>query len=201
VACSDAIEVVLLPSLAALMERWLPAATLRVVTIDRMIATNGLATGEVDVLIGIPPNLPAGCSAEAVFDDDMVCIVRHDHPAIRGNKLSLDAYVDSPHVEIALFGEPDTRVDVALARLHRTRRIAVSVPHFSAVPMVVTRTSAIATLSRRLARALGPALSLRLLRPPIALPPLSIRQVWHARASADAGTRYLRRLIRQAAGT
>jgi DNA-binding transcriptional LysR family regulator len=198
IACSDAVEVVLLPSLASLVERLMPMATLRVVTIDRMVATNGLANGEVDLLVGIPPVLPAGCSAENVYEDDMVCVVRRDHPGFRGKTLTLDAYVSHPHVEVALFGEPDTRVDQALARVQRARRIAVMVSHFSAIPMVVSRTSAIATLSRRLAMALVSGLPLRILKPPISLSPLVVRQIWHARATADEGTRYMRQLVRDA---
>jgi DNA-binding transcriptional LysR family regulator len=200
VACSDAVELVLMPTLASLVERTMPNASLRVVTIDHMLATGGLATGEVDLLVGIPPSIPRGCSAELVYVDTMVCIVRRDHPAIRGSALTLAAYASAAHVEVALFGVPDSRVDTALARAQCTRRVRMSVPHFVAVPAIVARTDAVATLSRRLARAIAPPRALRMLRPPIDLPPLEVRQVWHARAAADPGTRHLRNVIRQAAG-
>lgn len=201
VACSDAVEFVVVPRLAALLERSMPKASLRVVTIDHMVATNGLASGEVDLLVGIPPSIPAGCTAEGVYEDAMVCIVRRGHPTIRSSTLTLQAYVDAAHVEVALFGIPDSRVDVALARQQRVRRVTVSVPHFIAVPTVVSRTNAVATLSRRLALALAPARTLRMLRPPVELPQLHVQQVWHARAASDPGTRHLRKLVRQAVGT
>jgi DNA-binding transcriptional LysR family regulator len=199
VACSDAIEFVVIPHLAALMAKRLPRASLRVVTIDHMVASNGLATGEVDLLIGMPPTLPPGCTSERLFRDDMVCVVRAGHPTIRGRKLTLAAYVDTPHVEVALFGRADPRVDTVLARIHRARRIAVSVPHFSAIAPVVEQTSAIATLARRLAGVLAHRRPLRLLPLPIELPPIEIVQIHHARTDGDAGTQYLRGLVRLAA--
>ncbi len=203
IAWIDAVELVLLPQLAALVERSLPRAALRIVTIDRMVATDGLASGDVDLLIGMPPALPPGCFAEDIYEDELVCVVRRGHPAARARRMTLESYAAYPHVEFALFGEPDARVDAALAQLRLARRVAVSVPHFGAVAMVVARTDAIATLSRRLVAALAPT-PLRVLPPPIALPPLSIRQVWHARVAHDAGTRYLRaeanRLSQGAAG-
>jgi DNA-binding transcriptional LysR family regulator len=200
VACSDAVEFVLVPRLASLFERSMPNASLRIVTIDHMVATNGLASGEVDLLVGIPPSIPPGCSAESVYDDTMVCVVRRGHPTIKGPTLTLQAYASAAHVEVAMLGAPDTRVDAALARQQLARRVVIAVPHFIAVPTIVARTDAIATLSRRLALALAPARTIRILRPPIDLPALHVQQVWHARAGADAGTKHLKKLIRQAAG-
>jgi DNA-binding transcriptional LysR family regulator len=163
-----------------------------------MVATNGLASGEVDLLVGIPPSIPAGCTAEIVYEDTMVCIVRRGHPTIRSSSLTLEAYADAAHVEVALFGVPDSRVDAGLARQQRARRIAISVPHFITVPTIVASTDAVATLARRLALALAPARALRTLRVPIELPVLRVQQVWHARAAADPGTLHLRKLVRQA---
>jgi DNA-binding transcriptional LysR family regulator len=198
VACSDAVEFVMMPRLSSLLERSMPNASLRVVTIDHMLATNGLSTGEVDLLVGIPPSIPAGCTGEIVYEDTMVCIVRRGHPTIRSSSLTLEAYADVAHVEVALFGVPDSRVDAALARQQRARRIAISVPHFITVPTIVARTNAVATLARRLALVLAPARTLRTLRLPIELPVLRVQQVWHARAAGDPGTLHLRKLVRQA---
>jgi DNA-binding transcriptional LysR family regulator len=60
-ACTDAIGVSLVPGLLRALGRQLPLARLRVVTIEHELSNQGLAGGEVDLLIGIPPYLPAGC--------------------------------------------------------------------------------------------------------------------------------------------
>jgi DNA-binding transcriptional LysR family regulator len=199
IACTDHVALALLPKLAAMFEEQMPQAQLRVFTIDRLRTTNGLATGEVDLVIGIPPTLPSGCSAAIVYEDEMVCVLRRNHPKARG-ALSLDVFAESRHVVVAVLGDDDDGVDAALARRGRARKIAVSVPHFTVIPMVLIQTNAMATLPRRLAETLARLPPLRIAKCPLDLPVLSIKQVWHARSAADAGNRFLRGLVLAAAG-
>src|SRR5256885_5951520 len=58
VACIDSQELSDIPRLLRLFARRLPRATLRVVTVERLIASDGLASGEVDVAIA--PAVTAG---------------------------------------------------------------------------------------------------------------------------------------------
>jgi DNA-binding transcriptional LysR family regulator len=126
-ACTDFVALVLVPRLMAAFSKRLPRAALRVVSVDYAIAGNGLATGEVDLLVGLPPVLPPGCFSEPAFTDHMVCIVRRDHPTVRG-RLTIDSFTRLGHVEVALFGL-STGVDEALARINRTRNVALSISH------------------------------------------------------------------------
>jgi DNA-binding transcriptional LysR family regulator len=198
IACADAVSVSLIPRVFCALERELPLARLRVVTLERELSNQGLARGEVDLVIGIPPFVPAGCEGEPVYEEQMVCIARRDHPEI-GAKLSLDRYATLPHVEVALFGEPDDRVDRALARAGRSRTIALTVPHFSSVPFAVAQSDCVAALGRGIARAYASPLGLRVLIPPVDLPRLRIQQIWHRRATDDPGVTRLRALIRRVA--
>lgn len=198
VACTDAISVSLVPGLRRELERQLPLARLRVVTIERELSHQGLATGDVDLLIGIPPALPTGCEGEGVYEEHIVCVIRRDHPTVR-TKLSLDRYTSLPHIEVALFGEPDDRVDRALARVGRSRTIALTVPHFSSVPFAVATSNCVAALGARLSVAFAKPLGLRILTPPVELPRLQIQQVWHRRASHDPGVILLRKMARKVA--
>jgi DNA-binding transcriptional LysR family regulator len=199
-ACTDAIGVSLVPSLFRELGRQLPLARLRVVTIERELSNHGLASGEVDLLIGIPPSLPAGCEGEPIYEEHIVCVVRRDHPTVRA-KLSLDQYASLSHVEVALFGEPDDRVDRALSRAGRARSIALTVPHFSSVPFAIATSDCVAALGRSIALAYARPLGLRILNPPVELPRLQIKQVWHRRVAQDAGVTQLRALIRKVAAT
>jgi DNA-binding transcriptional LysR family regulator len=200
IASTDAIGVALVPSLFHELAREMPLARLRVVTIERELSNQGLQTGEVDLLIGIPPYLPSGCEGEPIYEDSIVCVARRDHPKLR-TKLTLDRYASLPHVEVALFGEPDDRVDRALARAGRSRTIALTVPHFSSVPFAVANSDCIAALGSSLARAYAGPLGLRILAPPIELPRLRVQQIWHRRAAEDPGVTQLRALIRRVGAT
>jgi DNA-binding transcriptional LysR family regulator len=198
VACSDAVAVILLqPMLRLLMQR-APGVRLRLLTLDRLIAEDGLVRGSVDLLVGIPPVIPDDCEAELVYRDPMACIVRVDHPKVR-TRLSLDTFASLPHVDVVLFDTADDTVDRALSKHGRSRHVQVAVPHFASVPLAVAETNCVATLSSRLARAFAQRLPLRVLKPPISLDPIEIRQVWHGRSDVDGGVRFLRALVCDAA--
>jgi DNA-binding transcriptional LysR family regulator len=167
-------------------------------SLERVVARDGLARGDVDLLIGVPPVLAEGLEAELVYRDTMECIVRADHPKVQ-RRLSLDAFASLPHVDLALFDTVDDTIDRALSKHGRTRTVQVALPHFSSVPLAVAETDCVATLSSRLVRAFAQRLPLRVLEPPIALEPIEVRQVWHRRSDVDGSIRFLREVVRDAA--
>lgn len=198
VACSDAIAATLLQPILRLLTKRAPRARLQLLTLDRLLAEDGLERGEVDLLVGIPPVLPDAHGAELVYRDALECIVRADHPTVR-RRLSLEAFASLPHVDLALFDAVDDRVDRALAQQGRQRSVQVVLPHFSSVPLAVIETDCVATLSSRLARQFAKRFPLRVLRPPVPLDPVEIRQVWHRRTEADGAVPFLRDVVRDAA--
>lgn len=197
IACSDAVALTLLQPILRILGRRAPVAGLRLITLDRLVAEDGLARGDVDLLIGIPPVLPEGHSAELVYRDPMACIVRRDHPQVR-RTLGLDVFARLPHVDLALFDAIDDTVDRALAKHGLSRRVRVALPHFSSVPLAVLETDAVATVSRRLARAFARQFPIRVLPPPVKLDPIEIRQVWHRRSDGDGAVAFLREVIADA---
>jgi DNA-binding transcriptional LysR family regulator len=199
IACTDAIGAVMLPRLLPAFQARLPNAALRVVTIDRVVAA-GFERGDFDLLVGMPPSVPAGCEAEVIGRDAMVAIVRADHPGV-GRRLDLATYARLPHAELALFGEPESLVDRALAERGLRRCIRVTVPYLAAIPELVASSDLIATTVASMAERLAGPLGLRVLAPPVKLAPLEVRQVWHRRAARDPGSRLLRELVRAALGT
>jgi len=198
IACSDSLAIILLKPLLRRLQRVAPHVRLRFLTLDRLISADALARGEADLLIGIPPVLPAAHEAELVYRDPMKCIVRRDHPRVR-SRLGLETYASLPHVDIALFGTVDDRVDRALARHGKSRVVSVALPHFAAVPLAVLETDGVATLSERLARVFAEQFQLRVFKPPVELEPIEIRQVWHRRSADDEALLFLRSLIREIA--
>ncbi|MCY1057555.1 LysR family transcriptional regulator [Nannocystis sp. SCPEA4] len=198
VACSDAVAIALLQPVLRLLKKRAPSTRLRLLTLDRLIAGDGLARGEVDLLIGIPPVMPPGLEAELVYRDPLECIVRRDHPQVR-SKLTLSLYASLPHVDLALFGDIDDTIDRALARHGKARSVAVALPHFSSIPLAVLETDCVATISSRIARAFAARMPLKVLEPPLALEPIEIRQVWHRRSETDAAVNFLRARVREAA--
>lgn len=194
---TDIIALSVLPRLTELLAERAPYASLRMITVEQLAERDGLAGGEADAMLGIPPVVPPGCTAERAYEDEMVTIARRGN-RILGKRLTLERFTALPHIETALFGAPDTRVDAALARSGKKRFILTSVPQFASVPMLVAQSDAVATISRRLADVFVPLLPLAIHKPPIELPRLEVKLIWHARTDADPGARFLRDLIREA---
>jgi DNA-binding transcriptional LysR family regulator len=198
VGCTDAVAVALLQPILQLLLQRAPSARLRMVTLDRVVARDGLTRGDVDLIIGIPPVVDEGHEVELVYRDSMACLVRADHPSVR-SQLTLDAFASLPHVDLALFDAVDGTVDRALSKYGRSRTVQVVLPHFSAVPLAVLSTDCVATISSRLAQAFAARLPLRVLKPPVAFELIEVRQVWRRRSESDGAVRFLRSVVRDAA--
>lgn len=196
IACTDAVALVLLGPLVRLLRDHAPNASLRFVTLDRLIHEDALVRGEVDLLVGAPPYVPPAHRAELVYVDPFVCLVHRSS----GRGLSLAKYAELPHVELALFGEVDDAVDQALAIRDRRREVKVAVASFGLVPQAVLESRGVCTLGQRVAARFARShRQLDCLPCPVKLPPLRVEQVWHSRAEDDEGVRFLRRLVREAA--
>lgn len=198
IACVDAIAATLLPPILRILRERAPETRLRVWTIDRLVVADGLERGEVDLMVGVPPFVREGHDAEPVYRDPMECIVRLDHPKVR-RRLTLATFAALPHVELALFDTVRDDIDHALSKLGRSRTVQIALPYFSSIPLAVVETDCVATLPSRLARSFASRLPLRVLRPPVSLEPVEVRQVWHRRYDVDSAVRFLREVVRDAA--
>jgi DNA-binding transcriptional LysR family regulator len=196
-ACADYCGVMLAPALAALLRDRAPGATLRLVTLEQLIGTEGLASN-IDVHVGMPPRLPSGCKWTPLFADRFVCLVRAGR-GTPGTRMPLKEYTRAMHVRVSVLGSTVDPIDIALREKRSSRRIALTVPQFSIVPGIIERTGYIATLSRRLAEFQAENFDVALREPPVSLGEKVTRMVWHERTDIDEGARFFRALVREVA--
>jgi len=149
---------------------------------------------DVDLAFGVFPDLPPELRKQALFEDRFCCVVRRDHPVVRG-RLSLKQYAALDHVLVAPRGRAGGAADAALAALGERRRVTRSLPYFLSALHCVAESDAIATISERLARAHAERFGLQVLRPPLELLPYTIEQIWHPRVEDDPAHAWLRRRI------
>ena len=196
-ACADYCTAILGPSLVELMHVHAPLATLRLVTLEQLQGTEGLASN-IDLHLGMPPRVPSGCRWSALFQDSFVCMVQRVSKR-PGKRLSLQQYLQASHVRVSVLNSSRDAMDVALAERGHARKVALTVPHFAVVPSIIERTGYIATLSRRLAETQARRFDVALLEPPLQLGKRPTRMIWHERNEADAGARFFRHLVQEAA--
>jgi len=92
-------------------------------------------------------------------------------------------------------------VDKVLARKGYARRIALKVPSFLGVARLVAQTELLVIVPRRLGEALVQQERVRLLEPPVPLPPFAVKQHWHERFHSDVANAWLRRTLAQVLST
>lgn len=198
-ACTDDAALAPVPRLATLFAQRLPNARLSVIPIEHAQGGDAMARGDVDLVVGPLASLPHGLQSERLFNDETVCLVWREHPDV-GARVSLDDFLLMLHVRVAWPGAPTADpVDRALGRRRKTRRVALTVPQYLMAGSCLVGTSWIATLPRRVARALAAFLPLRVLPAPLSLPQVATAQAWHLRTQSDPAAQFFRQLVRQAA--
>jgi DNA-binding transcriptional LysR family regulator len=116
--------------------------------------------------------------------------MRSDHPRA-GKTLTRKAFIEASHVLVSYRGGHRV-IEEALERAGLARRIALRVPHFTVVPMVLERTDLILILPARVARVYERRGDFKSLPPPVPIPPADVGVHWHERFDADPGNRWLR---------
>jgi DNA-binding transcriptional LysR family regulator len=191
---SDLGQVEFLPPLVERAQRAAPGVRLEAVAADLENIADALGAGSLDLAVGFLPSLGPPVQRRALFRDPYVCLMRADHPAI-GKTLTRKRFLEASHVLVTYRGGGHRVIEEALERAGVGRRIALRVPHFTVVPMVLERTDLILTLPARVARVYERRGHFKSLPPPVPMPPAEVAVHWHERFDADPGNRWLREQI------
>jgi DNA-binding transcriptional LysR family regulator len=199
--------VTMLPELVARLRARAPGLDVHVRDLHHEEPQEPLARGTVDIVLqpstgarvtsvsrGQVRTLAPYLYSQRLYFTTWMAIVRDDHPTIR-KRLSLEQYVDTPHILISMRGDPYGFVDAALERQGKSRRIALMVPSFTEAYMHVARTDYLLTSHIDLALAMQPLLPLRFLKLPIRIDKGALTQVWHERTAVDPMLRWVRSVL------
>ncbi|PRQ05077.1 LysR family transcriptional regulator [Enhygromyxa salina] len=148
-----------------------------------------LEAGSLDLYVSPRFRSAAGVVWTPLHEDTYSCVVWAEHASRR---LSLSRYVKLEHVLVAPGERPGGVVDRTLAEQGLSRRVSVQVPTFSSVPYLLVGTQRVATLPSRIAARFVEVHPLRVLEPPIELPPVVLHLGWHELHRSDPGHAWLR---------
>ncbi len=201
IAASDYLDPLFLPGIVSLVKRLAPDVKLEL----RQLASEydyrrGLAAGEVDLVVGNWLSPPDELHLGKLLSDEIVCLVAADHPAARARNWSADHYLGAEHVAPMPFhANAPGVVDDHLASIGVERHVAVRSAHFSLIPLMVAQSRLVLTTGRLFCSRYVDALAVKIVRCPIAFPPLSYYQLWHEVSHASASARWLREQVREVA--
>jgi len=193
-AMSDIGEITFLPPLLARLATLAPGLTLSTVRNTTQDLPEALASGQVDLAIGLLPQLQAGFYQRRLFSQRYVCLLRQGH-ALDKRRISLAEYSAAEHLVVVAAGTGHGQVDELLARAGVQRRVRLSVPHFVAVGHILQATDLVATVPEKLAQSMAQPFGLRAVPHPAALPAVAINLFWHATVNQDPANQWLRGVL------
>jgi DNA-binding transcriptional LysR family regulator len=185
-------------AIAAAFAARLPRATLRIVSVDFLAATDGLASGEVDAAFAPSDLVIPGQRSARVFEERACMVVRRDHPKVRG-RITPKVFNELSHIDVEVvlgrkgFGHRKAEEHWKKAGLER--KVAVTVPYFTTAATIASRTDCVAGLPSRLAHMLCKQLPVKIAPTTFTLPSMGISLVWHERSEQDAGGRFFREVV------
>ena len=187
---SDLGQIEFLPPLVERVQRDAPGVRLEAVALEVDDIADALAAGALDVAIGFLPGLGAPVRRQALFKDPYLCLFREGHPGI-GERLTRRMFLDASHALVTYRGGHRV-IEEAMERAGLARKVALRVPHFTVVPMILEKSDLILTLPARVARVFERRGKLKALPPPVPIPPAEVALHWHERFEPDPGNRWLR---------
>ena len=209
IGASDYAGVVIVPKVVACLAREAPRVDLRVFPENRIDAERHLDEGRVALAIGWFGDVPEHMRRMTILTEHEAVVVRAGHPLTQAPP-TLEGLLAFPHVVVELIGGHEGQSDgffedrgvhrrVWIERLVAEKgtvrdvppRVAVTVPHYAAVPPIVEGTDLVATLPLRLA--LGAAKHGRLVILDLPYEPLtvSVEALWHRSGDRDPGLQWL----------
>ncbi len=196
IGLSDYAAFVLLPGLIERFEDRAPNVRLIVRNTSHALGLSMIESGEIELIVGNFPEPPRHMSEDLLFQEEFATAAREDHPDL-DDGFDVDTYLRLRHLHVSLKGEPQGYLDNIIRSQGLQRNIVVTVGHFLIAPFMVQTTDLIATEPMRILEPVAKLLNIKILKPPIDIPPFNVTQIWHNRHDADQGHAWLRSMVQE----
>lgn len=191
ICMADGSHITLLPRLLKELRRQAPMLRLEIFPLDSH-TPGTLASGKVDLAIGVTAELDPDLYQQTLFEQDFMCLLARDHPLANG-ELTLSGYLQASHVGVSS-GMSSELLDKTLKAERVKRRVILSLPGFLGLASMVADSDLVATVPRQIGEVLARNAGLCVKPCPVKVPPFSAKQIWHMRMHHDPANRWLRKL-------
>ena len=192
---TDVGETVLLPGLMRHLHEHGPAIRIETAQLPAAELAVRMETGDIDLAVGYVPQLRDKFRRARLFEEHYVCMTRPDHPLGRRAPLSPKEFLSARHVLISSMGSGHEQLERALAENGVEANVALRVPHFMVVPLIIAGTDLIVSLPNQVARAWTKLVRMKVHPLPIRIPSFEVSLYWHPRVENDAANRWVREAL------
>jgi DNA-binding transcriptional LysR family regulator len=196
VSTTEAAEFWLWPDIFSRLRQLAPRATFRLLRLPTSKIVREFENGTVDLSLGFFPSLHGNnLFQQGVLRVRAICLLRADHP-IRGKKLSVKQFAGLEHVVVEAIGR-NLMVDHALAEKKIHRKVVLVTPGYACLVPIISNSDLVATVPWGLGKRLAAnSPNLRVIEPPISIPPVLVAQYWHRKFHNDLRNQWLRSVVR-----
>jgi len=216
IAASDFVTMVVVPELLSILSREAPGVDLVIRPVTRIDLAEQIDLGRIDVALGNFAYPPDRFTSQILFGYDDVLIA---DAALPLDTLDCARLAQLPIAVVSFGGERDGAVDgflferglarrsemydrkafeQALAAAGETGRIALSLPHFLALPALLAGSERAAIVPRPLGQSFAGRLPIAVHELPYPTLQTEVRCLWHERNDKDTAQSWLRDVIQRA---
>ncbi|HYX63109.1 MAG TPA: LysR family transcriptional regulator [Burkholderiales bacterium] len=194
---TDVGETVLLPALMRHLHEESPQLRLETAQLPAAELAVRMETGDIDLAVGYLPQLRDKTRRARLFEERYVCMTRPEHPLGRCGALTVKDFLSARHVLISSMGSGHQQLERALAEHGVEQNVALRVPHFVVIPLIVAGTDLIVSLPGHVADVWTRLVKMKVHPLPIAIPSFDVSLYWHPRVENDSANRWLREAMLQ----
>lgn len=191
IAVEDYGETVILPRFVDWLGQVAPGIRIRIRPEPGEKLTEELRAGAVDLSLDYFSQRAPGFHNECVMTETLLTLTRVDHPQAK-ERMTLESYLMLRHVVLTPRTGATPIIDAALAKRGLRRQIAVEVPHFMSMPLMVQASNMTCTLPKRMAHLYADHFRLKAHPVPLRVPNFPVFLIWHKSADADPAHEWLR---------
>jgi DNA-binding transcriptional LysR family regulator len=194
IAMTDVGEVYFMPPLIEKCRELAPHIQIATVRPSSVVLKAEMEAARIDLAIGAFDNVSTALYQRRLFRQPYVSMFRTGH-VLGAGAPTLKQFLAAQHLLVASLDSPYDRINQILEKAGVRSGTRYLVPHFTAVPYIVSSTDLVVTVPQKLAERAAAPFKLQYIRPPMRLPTLQTNIFWHRRFNQDEGNQWLRGLI------
>ncbi len=194
IALTDVAELFFMPKLIRHCAQTAPSVRISTERTGQLDLMSDMGAGRIDVAIGAFNDVPDALFQRRLFRQKYVVMMRSGHP-LAGESISLKRYLAAEHIIVKSSESPYDRINHDLEKAGLMRTVKFSVPHFTAVPYIISNSDLLVTVPQKLAESAALPFQLAYQPSPLRLPILQTHIFWHRRYNQDQGNQWLRSLL------
>lgn len=198
---SDFYSEMLMPKLAGVFSREAPFMQLQQVDLVPDSHVGSLDREGIDLAIVPKREFPSWVASQTAHHSPFVLVARKGHPRLKraglkeGDVAAIDLVTDLTYVLFSPEGNLTGMGDAALARIGRTRRVAMTLPVMSGVLNAVASSDLCAFVPVQLALSRADVFGMSMYHLPFHIPSAEICMIWHRRYTSSPAHQWLREKV------